>query len=197
MNALQKIDILIEEAEAEAKAKDEASLGSKLATGAGVAGGGLLAAKKLGGAATLAKNGALLAKLAKAGGGAQYVDPSKSRWEAAKHSALASGIGTALVNSPGLIMGDVPGAAVGIASGIAAGEGGLLGAAIGGGRDTYAKSALIPAAVVAGAAPLTDMAMNAAGLDSEIDATTSAALTAGLGSAGWLYRNWNKKKEYV
>ncbi len=197
MSVSKKIDELIEEA---TKAKKEEG-SSPVATAAMTGGAGLLAAKKLGllkGGLAL-KKAALLGKVAKAGGGATYVDPSLSRMQAAKQSALVSGIGTGLINSPSLIAGDLPGAVVGIGSGLAAAKGGALGAALGGGRDTLLKSSAIPAAVVAGAAPLTNMALDATGYDNfEVDPGISAAITAGAGGLGWLLRNkGKKKKEYV
>ncbi len=195
MSVNQKINKLIEEV---TKAKEETS---PLALGAAVTGGGLLAAKKIGllKAGAALKNAAVLGKIAKAGGGASYVDPSKSRADAAKQSALYSGIGTTLVNAPSLISGNLPGAVFGIGSGLAAAKGGALGAALGGGRDTLLKSAAIPAATVAAAAPLSNMAFDAAGYDNyEVNPGLSAAITAGAGGIGWLLRNReNKNKQYA
>jgi hypothetical protein len=92
----------------------------------------------------------------------------------------------------------VPPGVVGIGAGMAGLKGGALGAALGGGRDTLAKSAAIPAAVVAAAAPVTDMAFEAGGYDNaHVDPVLSAAITGGVGAGGWLMRNWNKKKNYI
>lgn len=171
---------------------------------------GLVAAKKTGALGALAKSGALakagagigkLATIAKAGGGATIVDPSGTRAEAAKHSAIASGLGTALVNAPLLATGNVPGAVAGTLVGAAAAKGGALGAALGGGRDTLTKSSLIPAGLVAAAAPLTSMALNAVNDDSEsryeVDPGISAGITGGVGAGMWALRNHGKKKEYI
>ncbi len=197
MSVGKKIDELIEEA-TKAKKEEESS---PAATAAMAGGAGLLAAKKLGllkGGAAL-KKAAIIGKVLKAGGGATYVDPSLSRMQAAKQSALISGIGTGLVNTPALIAGDLPGAVVGIGSGLAAAKGGALGAALGGGRDTLAKSSVIPAAAVAAAAPLTNKVFDASGYDDyEVNPGISAAITAGAGGLGWLLRNkGKKKKEYI
>jgi hypothetical protein len=189
MSVENKINTLIEEAVAK---KEEGSLKAPIALG-----GAALGAKLLKGAG-LAKKAALMAKMAKAGSGAAYVDPSQSRLDSAKQSALYSALGTGIANTPGMLFGGIPAGAVGIASGMAAAKGGAMGAALGGGRDTLVKSSLIPAGIVAATAPLTTGAMQAAGYDTiEVDPTMSAALTGGLGGAGWLYRNWNKKKEVV
>ena len=185
----------------EVSTKNKENNGSNFGTGLALAGGGALLAKKTGllkGIAAGAAKAAKLAKLSKAGSGAAYVDPSLDRMEAAKISALYSGLGTALINSPSVIFGGLPAGALAIGSGMAAAKGGALGAALGGGRDTLLKSSAIPAAVVAGAAPLSNMAFDAAGYDTiEVDPTISAALTGGVGGLGWLMRNWRKKKEIV
>jgi hypothetical protein len=190
-------DRYLEEASTKNKENDSSNAG----TGLALAGGGALLAKKAGllkGMAAGAAKAAKLAKLAKAGSGAAYVDPSLDRMEAAKISALYSGLGTALVNSPSAIFGGLPAGALAIGSGMAAAKGGALGAVLGGGRDTLLKSSAIPAAVVAGAAPLSNMAFDAAGYDTiEVDPVISAALTGGVGGLGWLMRNWRKKKEIV
>jgi hypothetical protein len=187
-----KIETLIEEA-----------VGDKVKLAATGTGAAALAAKKLG----LLKGGALAKGMAgvgkglgalKGGSGAVMIDPSLSRADAAKNSAIASGVGTALINSPAAIFGGLPGAALAIGSGMAAAKGGALGAVLGGGRDTLAKSSLIPAGVVAAAAPLTDMAMQAAGYDVHVNPGWSAAITGGLGAGTWAMRNaGNKNKQYI
>ena len=122
------------------------------------------------------------------------------RWEAAKQGALYSAGGTALLGGIGAAMGSgVPLGAVGIVSGLAGAKGGAMSAAISGGRDTLTKSSLIPAAIVAGTAPLTNMALDAADYDNiEVNVPVSAAITGGLGALGWHLRNDNnKKKQYI
>ncbi len=203
--AIAKIKVLIEEATKEYSTTDN------LKTAAAATAAAALAAKKLGllkgGSAALKGLGALKAGgsaalkglgALKAGAGATMVDPSLSRTDAATKSMLASGGMTALVNAPAVIFGGLPGGALAIGSAAAAAQGGALGAALGGGRDTLTKSSLIPAATVAAAAPLTNMALEAGGFDEiGVDPTMSALITGGVGAGTWAARNWNKKKEII
>jgi len=180
-NTLVKLDHLVEGGAVGAVVKAGIKMAPKVIKGASVIGGKVLAAAKTG------------------GGGAVIVDPSLSRGQAAKNSAVASGLGTALINSPALLSGNIPGAVLGTVAGMAAAKGGALGGALAGGRDTLAKSAIIPAGIVAASAPLTDMALNAVtGEDrSWIDPGASAAITGALGTGMWAMRNKGQAKQYI
>jgi len=203
---------IIEEAK-----KEKASIGAGTIAGGAALGAGALAAKTgmLGKAGALAgKAGALTGKagvVGKAGlaalkagksGGAVYL-PGEDWKKSALYSGLGSAAGTALINGVGSALGSgVPMGAVAVGSGMA----GLKGAALGGGmqayigknknRDSLLLNTAIPAAVVAGSAPLTNMAFDAAGYPNiEVDPGMSAALTAGAGALGWYLRNRNNKNK--
>ena len=172
----------------------ESTVGQKVAVG-GLGTIGVIKAAPI-----LAKLGAV-AKLAKVGTSGGAIGLRGENWkDSAINSAVASGLGTAAVNGVGMVLGSgVPLGAIGIASGMAAAKGGALGAVVGNGRDTLAKSTLLPAAIVAGSAPLTNAAMDAAGYnDIEADPVMGAVLSAGAGGIGWALRNrGNKKKLYI
>ena len=175
------------------EAKDGAVSG-KVVGGAAL-GGGALAAKT--GIAGKLLGGKVLAGLAAKGSGV-YVNPDNdTRAKSMMYSGLGSVAATGGINLIGSAFGSgVPVGAIGVTAGMA----GLKGAALGGimhkSRDTLLNRAVIPAAVVAGTAPLTNMALDAAGYPNiGVDASVSALATGGLGAGLWYYRNQNKKKE--
>lgn len=195
-------DIIIEEMISLYESSDKSSSGTSKA-GVAIVGGGALAAKAakagmLGKAVGAAKLGGVALKAAKSGG-ALYV-PGDSAAKSALYSGLSSAGGTALINGIGSAMGSgVPLGAVAVGSGMAGLQGGALGGIMHNTRDSLLFNAAIPAAVVAGAAPLTNMAFDAAGYPNvEVDPGISAALTGGVGAASWYLRNRNNKnKQYI
>ena len=66
-------------------------------------------------------------------------------------------------------------------------------------NDTLAMNVAVPAAVVGIGAPLTNMALDAAGYqDLQVDPVTSMALTGGVNGLIWGMRNWdNKDRKYI
>ena len=184
-------NILLEEAAV--SKQDQKDSGPGVGTAVGL-GAGALALKT--GAAV--KAAPLIIKAGSSGGA--IATPNDDWKTGAINSGVASGLGTAAIGGIGMAIGSgVPVGAIGVLSGAAATKGAVMGGLMSGGRDTLAKSVLIPAATVAATSPITNAALEAAGYDDvNVDPVVGAGITGLVNGIGWYARNHdNKKKQYV
>jgi len=121
-----------------------------------------------------------------------YTDPTKlSKADNAKEWMTLMGAGTIGSHLPALASGEVSAPILGALTAGNMAKGAMIGPLLSGGRDTLAKSTLIPAGVVALTTPAINAIGSHLGLGDEVDfmPEARAGLTGAVGSGMWALRN--------
>lgn len=166
----------------------------------GVGALGAVGAAKLGGAAKAALGAKTLGLMAGKGSGL-YIDPMEpSRTTAALYSGLGSAAITAEIGGleDAFGSGGIPAGAIGIGAAGAGVTGAALGAAMVGGKDTIARSVLLPAAVAGASSVAMNHVFDATGYPNiESSPVESTLTTGGLMGGTYYLRNHNKKMKFI